>query len=83
MTTTGDQNADGGLAERVETLLGSLTAVVSARVVLDETAGAHVHIIATAEVRVRSRRQDGMAESRVRTVISAMDLRKRHSQRTK
>ncbi len=52
MTTTGDQSADGGLAERVETLLGSLTAVVSARVVLDETAGAHVHIIATAEVPV-------------------------------
>ena len=52
MTTTGDQSADGGLAQRVETLLGSLTAVVSARVVLDETAGAHVHIIATAEVPV-------------------------------
>ena len=52
MTTTGDQDADGGLAGRVETLLGSLTAVVSARVVLDETAGAHVHIIATAEVPV-------------------------------
>ncbi len=52
MTTTGDQGADEGLAGRVETLLGSLTAVVSARVVLDETAGAHVHIIATAEVTV-------------------------------
>ena len=52
MTTTGDQDADGGLAGRVETLLSSLTAVVSARVVLDETAGAHVHIIATAEVPV-------------------------------
>jgi len=52
MTTTDDQSAEGGLAERVETLLGSLTAVVSARVVLDETAGAHVHIIATAEVPV-------------------------------
>ena len=52
MTTTGDQGADGGLAGRVETLLSSLTAVVSARVVLDETAGAHVHIIATAEVPV-------------------------------
>jgi len=52
MTTTDDQSAEGGLAERVETLLGSLTAVVSARVVLDETAGPHVHIIATAEVPV-------------------------------
>jgi hypothetical protein len=52
MTTTGDPGADVGLSQRVETLLGSLTAVVSARVVLDKTSGAHVHIIATAEVPV-------------------------------
>ncbi len=52
MTATDDLNADGGLAERVETLLGSLTAVVSARVIIDQAGGTHVHIIATAEVPV-------------------------------
>ena len=52
MTPTGDQSEDGGLVERVEVLLGSLTAVVSARVILDQAKGTHVHIIATSEVPV-------------------------------
>ena len=52
MTATVDQNADGGLVERVESLLSSLTAVVSARVILDEEKGPQVHIIATSEMPV-------------------------------
>ena len=52
MTATVDQNADGGLVERVESLLSSLTAVVSARVILDEERGPQVHIIATSEMPV-------------------------------
>ena len=50
--TSGNPSENDGLAQRVETLLGSLTAVVSARVMLDQTNGAQVHIIATAEVPV-------------------------------
>lgn len=50
--TGGHPNENEGLAQRVETLLGSLTAVVSARVILDQTNGAQVHIIATTEVPV-------------------------------
>ena len=52
MTPNGDQTADGGLTQRVEVLLASLTAVVSARVILDEEKGAQVHIIATSELPV-------------------------------
>ena len=52
MTRTDTQDPEGGLVQRVEVLLSSLTAVVSARVVLDQTKGAQVHIIATAEVPV-------------------------------
>jgi len=52
MTPTDDQGADGGLVERVELLLSSLTSVVSARVILDEKKGPHVHIIATSEMPV-------------------------------
>ncbi len=50
--TSGNPSENEGLAQRVETLLGSLTAGVSARVMLDQTNGAQVHIIATAEVPV-------------------------------
>ena len=50
MTLIDDQSEDGGLVERVEALLSSLTAVVSARVMVDEAEGTHVHIIATSEV---------------------------------
>ena len=49
MTPTDDQDPEGGLAQRVEVLLSSLTAVVSARVILHGERGAEVHIIATAE----------------------------------
>ena len=52
MTPAEDQNDVGGLVDRVEILLSSLTAVVSARVILDEEKGAHVHIIATSELPV-------------------------------
>ncbi len=52
MTPAEDQGAHGGLVERVELLLASLTAVVSARVILDEGRGPHVHIIATSEMTV-------------------------------
>ena len=52
MTPTDDQDAEGGLVQRVEVLLSSLTAVVSARVILDEEKGAQVHIIATSEMPV-------------------------------
>ena len=52
MTRTDTQDPEGGLVQRVEVLLSSLTAVVSARVVLDQTKGAQVHIIATDEVPV-------------------------------
>ncbi len=52
MTQTVDQGADGGVVERVELLLASLTAVVSARVILDEEKGPQVHIIATSEMPV-------------------------------
>ena len=52
MTAIDDHSEDGGLVERVEALLSSLTAVVSARVILDQAKGTHVHIIATSEVPV-------------------------------
>jgi hypothetical protein len=52
MTPTETQNPEGGLVQRVEVLLSSLTAVVSARVILDEEKGAQVHIIATSEMPV-------------------------------
>ncbi len=52
MTPTENQNPEGGLVQRVEVLLSSLTAVVSARVILDEEKGAQVHIIATSEMPV-------------------------------
>ncbi len=52
MTPTGNQDPEGGLIQRVEVLLSSLTAVVSARVILDEKKGAQVHIIATSEMPV-------------------------------
>jgi hypothetical protein len=52
MTPTEHQNPEGGLVQRVEVLLSSLTAVVSARVILDEEKGAQVHIIATSEMPV-------------------------------
>ena len=52
MTTTGTETNDGDLVKRLELLLSSLTAVVSARVVLDPESGAHVHILATAEIPV-------------------------------
>ena len=52
MTPTDNQDPEGGLVQRVEVLLSSLTAVVSARVVLDEEKGAQVHIIATSEMPV-------------------------------
>ena len=52
MTRTDTQDPEGGLVQRVEVLLSSLTAVVSARVVLDQPGGGHVHIIATDEVPV-------------------------------
>ncbi len=53
MTSTDNQSdGGGGLVQRVEVLLSSLTAVVSARVILDQAKGAHVHIIATAELPV-------------------------------
>ncbi len=52
MTSTDNHSPVGGLVQRVEVLLSSLTAVVSARVILDQAKGAHVHIIATAELPV-------------------------------
>ncbi len=52
MTPTDDHGDVGGLVQRVEVLLSSLTAVVSARVVFDEEEGTHVHIIATSELSV-------------------------------
>ena len=52
MTSTYDQGPEGGLVQRIEVLLSSLTAVVSARVVLDEEKGPQVHIIATSELPV-------------------------------
>ena len=52
MTPTDNQDPEGGLVQRVEVLLSSLTAVVSARVILDEEKGAQVHIIATSEMAV-------------------------------
>ncbi len=52
MTPIDDQSDAGGLVQRVEVLLSSLTAVVSARVVLDPEKGTHVHIIATSELPV-------------------------------
>ena len=52
MTPTDNQDPEGGLVQRVEVLLSSLTAVVSARVILDEEKGAQVHIIATSEMPV-------------------------------
>ena len=52
MTRTSNQNPEEGLVQRVEVLLSSLTAVVSARVILDPAKGAQVHIIATSELPV-------------------------------
>ena len=52
MTPADDQSDVGELVDRVEVLLSSLTAVVSARVILDQEKGAHVHIIATSELPV-------------------------------
>ena len=52
MTPTDNHGDVGGLVQRVEVLLSSLTAVVSARVVFDEEEGTHVHIIATSELSV-------------------------------
>jgi len=52
MTPTDDRSADTRFIKRVEVLLSSLTAVVSARVVLDEQEGPHIHVIA-----IRRRRQ--------------------------
>ncbi len=52
MTPTETQHPEGGLVQRVEVLLSSLTAVVSARVILDEEKGPQVHIIATSEMPV-------------------------------
>ena len=52
MTPTDNQDPEGGLVQRVEVLLSSLTAVASARVILDEEKGAQVHIIATSEMPV-------------------------------
>ena len=52
MTPSDNQSDVGGLVDRVEVLLSSLTAVVSARVILDQEKGAHVHIIATSELPV-------------------------------
>ena len=52
MTLSDDQDPEGGLVQRVEVLLSSLTAVASARVILDEEKGAQVHIIATSEMPV-------------------------------
>ena len=40
MTPSDSQDLEGGLVQRVEVLLSSLTAVVSARVILDEEKGA-------------------------------------------
>jgi hypothetical protein len=52
MTPTDNHGDVGGLVQRVEVLLSSLTAVASARVVFDEEEGTHVHIIATSELSV-------------------------------
>jgi hypothetical protein len=52
MSPTDDQIEDGEVIERVELLLGSLTAVVSARVILDKEKGPQVHIMATSEMPV-------------------------------
>lgn len=61
MTPTENQNPEGGLVQRVEVLLSSLTAVVSARVIIDEENGAHVHIIATSEMPVSEVSQSVMS----------------------
>ena len=52
MTPTDDRSADTRFIKRVEVLLSSLTAVVSARVVLDEQEGPQIHVIATEEMPV-------------------------------
>ena len=52
MTLSDNQDPEGGLVQRVAVLLSSLTAVASARVILDEEKGAQVHIIATSEMPV-------------------------------
>ena len=65
MKPTGDRLPDDGLIARGEALLASLTAVVSARLVLDPKKGPHVHVLTTAETPV----------SEVsRTVMSALVL---------
>ena len=52
MTSTDDEDPQGGLVQRIEVLLSSLTAIVSARAILDDAKGAQVHIIATTELPV-------------------------------
>ncbi len=48
----GDTTQDDGIIQRAEALLESLTAVVSARVLIDEKKGAEVHVFATEEMTV-------------------------------
>ena len=50
MIPAGDATADVGLIKRVEALLESLTAVVSARALIDEEKGTQVHLIVTTEM---------------------------------
>ena len=52
MTATYDQSPEGRLVQRIEVLLSSLTAIVSARAILDDEKGPQVHIIATTELPV-------------------------------
>jgi hypothetical protein len=52
MTPTDDPIDEKEVIERVELLLSSLTAVVSARVVMEKEKGPQVHIIATSEMPV-------------------------------
>jgi hypothetical protein len=50
VTQAGGEGPDADLIERAEALLRSLTTVVSARVIVDEESGAHVHVLATTEM---------------------------------
>jgi hypothetical protein len=50
MKTPDTETNEGDLVQRLELLLNSLTAVVSARVILDSETEPHVHILATAEI---------------------------------
>ena len=52
MTPTDERSPDRELVQRVEILLSSLSAVVSARVVIDEEEGVQIHIVATSELPV-------------------------------